>query len=86
MDIAKSETPVIYVDEKTVTTAGTAIPLPAKKVKSCTVVGKSGNTGQIYVGGSDVNSPTNDGLDAGVGVGLVADNWLDLADIYAIKA
>lgn len=61
--------------EKAVTTAGTAEPLegsgtvaapaPARKVKGLIITAKAGNTNQVYVGGPDVASTTNDGLDAG---------------------
>ncbi len=55
--------------EATVTTAGTAVPLETaannRSVSAIAIIAKAGNTGQIYVGGSDVASTTNDGLDAG---------------------
>ena len=64
-------------------TAGTAVALSAtQRVKSLTIRAKAGNTGQVYVGGSDVSSTTNDGLDAGESVDFEAVGWLDLADVY----
>lgn len=40
----------------TVTTAGTRIQLPAYACHEVTVIAKRGNTGYVYVGGSDVSS------------------------------
>lgn len=39
-----------------VTTAGTRIQLPAYSCKEITIIAKKGNTGSIFVGGSDVSS------------------------------
>ncbi len=81
--MATSESPVIMAGEKTVAAAGTAEALSStKRVKALTVVAKGGNTGQVYVGGSDVSSSTNDGLDARESVSFEAEGWMDLADIY----
>ena len=81
--MAASESPVIISSEKTVPTAGTAVALSAtQRVKSLTIRAKAGNTGQVYVGGSDVSSTTNDGLDATEPVSFEAVGWLDLADVY----
>lgn len=57
--------------EKTVTTGGTAEALLADKSTGglfwtyVRITAKAANTNQVYVGGSDVASTTNDGLDAG---------------------
>lgn len=52
--------------EKTVTTTGTAEALLTAGVYSAvTIIAKAANTNQVYVGGSDVATTTNDGLDAG---------------------
>jgi len=80
--MAVSNSPTLVSSEKTVTTSGTAVALGTGKVKSVTVVAKVGNTGNIYVGGSDVATTTNDGLAPGDSLEIPADNWLDLADIY----
>ena len=82
--MANSEGPVILAGEKTVAAAGTAESLVAatKRAKAVTIIAKAGNTGQVYVGGSDVASTTNDGLDAGESLTIEAVTWLDLADIY----
>ena len=81
--MAASESPVIISSEKTVSSAGTAVALSAtQRVKSLTIRAKAGNAGQVYVGGSDVSSTTNDGLDAGESVDFEAVNWLDMADVY----
>ncbi len=63
--MASSESPHIISSEATVTTAGTAVALSgSRRVKSVTIRAKAANTGQVYVGGSDVDSTVNDGLDA----------------------
>ena len=82
--MAASETPTLITSEKTVSAAGTAEALASssQRVKSLTVVAKAGNTGQVYFGGSDVASTTNDGLAPGDALKIPAVNWLDLADIY----
>jgi hypothetical protein len=82
--MAASESPVLYSSEKTVASAGTAEPLVAssKRVKSVVIIAKAGNTSQVYVGGADVDSSTNDGLDAGESITLESHEWMDLADIY----
>ena len=81
--MAASESPVIISSEKTVTTAGTAVALSAsQRVKALTVIAKAGNAGQVYIGGADVASTTNDGLDAGDTISFEAVNWMDLADIF----
>jgi hypothetical protein len=81
--MANSETPVLTSGEKTVTTSGTALALAAaNRVKSVVIIAKTGNVGQVYVGGSDVATTTNDGLDAGETLSIEAVGWLDLADIF----
>ena len=82
--MANSEGPVLLAGEKTVAIAGTAEPLVAtsQRVKSLVVIAKNGNTNQVYLGGADVASTTNDGLDAAESVTIEAVGWLDLADIF----
>ena len=81
--MAASESPVIISSEKTVATAGTAVALSAsQRVKALTIIAKASNTGQVYIGGSDVSSATNDGLDAGETISFEAVNWMDIADIF----
>lgn len=81
--MANSETPVLISGEKTVTTSGTAVALgTTQRVKSVTIIAKTSNTGQIYVGGSDIATTTNDGLDAGDSLTVDAVGWMDLSDIY----
>ena len=82
--MAVSETPTLISSEKTVTVAGTAEALSSssQRVKSLTVTAKAGNTGQVYVGGSDVASTTNDGLAPGDTLIIPALNWLDLKDVF----
>jgi len=81
--LADSNTPTMLTSEKTVTSAGTAVALhAAQRVKSVTIVAKISNTGQVYVGGSDVASATNDGMAPGDSLSIPAENWLDLNDLY----
>jgi len=67
---------------KTVTTAGTAEALGSGIFKALTIIPKVANTGQVYVGGSDVASATNDGLDAGDTLVLGDGRGLSLASVY----
>lgn len=82
--MANSEGPVLLSGEKTVAAAGTAEPLVAasRRVKSVVVIAKGDNTNRVYLGGADVDSSTNDGLEAGESVTIEAMGWQDLADIY----
>ena len=82
--MANSEGPVFLSGEKTVAVAGTAEALVAasQRVKSLVIVAKKANTNQVYLGGSDVASTTNDGLDAAESLTIEAVGWLDLANIY----
>ena len=82
--MANSEGPVFLAGEKTVATAGTAEPLVAtsQRVKSLVVIAKNANLNQVYLGGADVASTTNDGLDAAESLTIEAVGWLDLADIF----
>ena len=82
--MASSETTTFIAAEKTVAAAATAeaIAAASQRVKSLTVIAKTGNTGQVYVGGSDVGSSTNDGLAPGDSLVIPALGWLDLSDVY----
>jgi len=81
--MASSETPVAISGEKTISAAATAEALAAaQRVKSVTIIAKVGNTNNVYIGGSDVASTTNDGIAAGDSLKITAKNWLDLNDIY----
>ena len=82
--MAASNSPTLLASEKTVTAAGTAEALvgSSQRVRSVTVVAKASNTGQVYIGGSDVASSTNDGLEPGDVMTVPTEEWLDLADIY----
>mgnify|MGYP003680240014 FL=1 len=80
-------TPVPVSAEKTVTTAGTAVPLVASKtlVASYSLRAKAANTGQIYIGNSSVDDTINDGFDSGEGESWAAHgkwHFVDLAGIY----
>ncbi len=82
--MAASETPTLVSGDKAVAVAGTAEALAVtQRVRSVTIAAKDGNTGRVYVGGADVASSTNGGLQAGdVLTHSTASGWLDLADIY----
>ena len=82
--MATSETSTFMAAEKAVSSAGTAEAIAAvsQRVKSLTVIAKAGNTGQVYVGGADVDSSTNDGLAPGDSLLIPALSWLDLSYIY----
>ena len=82
--MAASETPSLVSSEKTVATAGTAVALSATslRVKSITIVAKDTNTGRVYVGGSDVTSTVNRGLQAGDALHHTSDGWFDLKDLF----
>ena len=99
--MAASNTPQLLSSEKTVTTAGTAVALATSgHVSWLLVLAKPGNTGQVYLGGSDVASTTNDGLPPGASIVLpfeplaakLSDIYIDSdvngegVDFYAIKA
>ncbi len=82
--MANSETPTFISGEKTVTTSGTAEALVAAKtmVKRVKIVPKTGNTNQVYVGGSTVATTTNDGLDADEAVTIESSRRFDLGLIF----
>lgn len=82
--MAESNSPVLISGEKTVASTGTAESLVSatERVKTVLLIAKKGNTGQVYVGGSDVTTSTNDGLDARESLTITALGWLDLADIF----
>ncbi len=76
--------PNLIPGEKTVTTAGAAVPLVAASliVSGIAIVAKSTNTGKIYVGGQGVDNTVNDGLAAGKGLNINPKTHLDLALVY----
>ena len=58
--MAASNSPTLLSSEKTVAAAGTAEALATtQRVRSVTLIAKTGNTNKVYVGGSDVASTTN---------------------------
>lgn len=78
-----------FIGEKTVTTGGTAEALVSRATGvntqfwRVTIRAKAGNTNQVYVGGSDVDSNTNDGLDANDSLTLEGVQFpIDLADVW----
>lgn len=70
---------------KTVTTAATAEALASgtsTQFRALTIRAKPANTGQVYVGGADVASTTNAGLDAGEQLTLSSAYGIHLDDVY----
>jgi|TARA_Y100000034_G_C6868347_1_gene395998 hypothetical protein len=69
--------------EKTVAAAGTAEALGTGLFRAVTVLCKAANTGQVYIGGSDVDSSTNSGLDASASIDVATrGHEIDLAKVY----
>jgi hypothetical protein len=75
---------VFISGEKTVTTSGTALALEStfKLARSLTIRAKAGNTNQIYVGGPDVTTSTNDGLDSGESLSINPVQGIDLSLVF----
>ena len=82
--MAISESPTTVSSAKTVSAAGTAEALStsSQRVKCVSIIAKRNNTGNVYVGGSDVASTTNGGLAPGDSLEVVSQSWLDLKDIF----
>ncbi len=83
--MATSDTPWTISFERTVATAGTAVRLHATAgtfVWSFVIKAKAANVGQVYFGGSDVDSSTNDGLDAGESLPFSFPEPVDLNEFY----
>ena len=63
---SKASNGVLLSGAKAVTSAGTAEAIASSGLFNHLVIhAKPGNTGQVYVGGSDVDSSTNGGLSPG---------------------
>jgi hypothetical protein len=76
---------ILLSGAKTVTTAGTAEALASSGLyASVAIKAKNGNTGQVYVGGSDVASSTNGGLSPGDRLVIAPSRGhiVDLSDTY----
>jgi len=81
--MANSEITGLISGSKTVTTAGTAVVLStAQRVQSVAIIAKVANTGKIYIGGSDVASTTNEGMDPGVSVSITLNKPFDINTVY----
>ena len=81
----------IFAGAKAVTSAGTAERLRAttavpKGFKSVLIRAKVANTGKIYVGGSDVASSTNGGLDPGDSIIFSSKRLMLGAEFYVDSA
>ena len=73
--------------EKTVSAAGTAEALGTvsanpERYKSLTIIAKATNTNNVYLGGSDVASTTNDGLPALASLTLQSEYGFLLSEVY----
>jgi hypothetical protein len=73
--------------EKTVAATGTAEALltdsgGSSLYNALIVIAKNANTGQVFLGGTDVSSATNDGLDAGESVEFSSRHGFRLASIF----
>jgi len=83
--MATSHTPTHAMGSQTISTAGTAVRLHATSLRARRVLvyAQKANSGQLFVGGSDVASSTSTGLDGGESITLETDkNFLDLYDIW----
>jgi hypothetical protein len=78
-----------------VSLAGTAVALSSTQllVKNVVVQAENGNTGLIYLGGSDVDSTNGYELSAGLGIALAdlqsdigKGDYIDLAQVYVDAA
>ena len=68
-----------------IASAGTAEALAAdngRRYTSITIVAEADNTGNIFVGGSDVDSSTNKGLPAGSSLTLTSSHGWLLSEIF----
>ncbi len=82
--MADSTSPQLLAFEKVIAAAGTAEALhAARRVKAVVVKAKLSNTGVVFLGGSDVDSSTNDGMDPGDSIPINPTGWMDLVDLFA---
>lgn len=72
----------LVAGEKTIAAAGTAEVLesPSRLVRGLVVIAKAANTNPVFLGGSDVDSSTNGGFDAGKGI--VLDGLVDTGEVW----
>ena len=81
--MANSKGDNLLSGEKTVAAAGTAEALAGEDfVQAITIIAKATNTGQVYIGASDVDSSTNDGLDAGEVIAFDVVGSMNLAKVF----
>ena len=81
---SKGSKGVFVSGSQTVPSNGTAVALGTGIYGSVTIIAKTGNTGKVFVGGSDVASSTNEGLAAGAAIEISPSRGhvIDLSDIY----
>jgi hypothetical protein len=74
----------IRSSQKSVTTAGTAVALEGsqKLARSLLVIPYDSNTGNIYIGASDVDSSTTKGLTSGRAITFNNPRGIDLAKVF----
>lgn len=82
--MATSVTSKFIFGKKAVAAAGTAEQLDATNygLKSLTIIAAAANSGNIFYGGSDVDSSTQAGLAAGESITLTGAGVFNLSDIY----
>lgn len=72
--------------EKTVSAAGTREAVQEKSDgsfwKGVVLIAKANNVGQVFIGGPDVDSSTNDGLAAGEALPMRSGKGIDLATTF----
>jgi hypothetical protein len=75
---------VFLSGSQTVPSNGTAVALGTGIYGSLTIKAKVGNTGNVFLGGPDVSSSTNEGLAAGAVINIDPSRGhaVALADIY----
>ena len=81
---SKGSKGVFVSGSQTVPSNGTAVALGTGIYGSVTIIAKTGNTGKVFVGGSDVASSTNEGLAAGAAIEISPSRGhvIYLGDIY----
>ena len=82
--MATSSGQVLVSGTANLASAGTAqvISTATIKVKSVVIVARAANSGQIVLGGADVATSTNNGLNGGESLTLSSASLFDLKEIY----
>jgi hypothetical protein len=73
----------LFVGELAVSATGTAEAISSTRlIRSILIIAKAANTGQVYIGGADIATATNDGLDAGQSIEFSWAGGMDMALIF----